>query len=276
VDRHGAGPYRANIGHVLRKRVVEPDLDEVLAFCAEDPVERVFLEDSARRGLGRFAAVRGNGRLDALCHLGANLVPAGARCGLFAPAAARAEPRMVIGEERAVGELWDAVAVELPAPRDDRPGQPVYVIEEPPPGDRTGLRPARLSDLDVLVPACAAAHEEEIGIDPLAHDAEGFRWRTRAQIEEGRSWLWREGDTILFKAEASAWTPSAVQLQQVWVDPPVRRSGHGAAGLRALVGLLLDRTPAVCLFVRQENVAAIRLYDGIGMRRVLTYRSLLF
>jgi uncharacterized protein len=276
VDRHGAGPYRANIEDVLRKRLVEPDLDEVLAFCAEDPVERVFLEDCARRGLGRFAAVRDSERLDALCHLGANLVPAGSRCGLFASAAARAHPRMVIGEERAVGDLWDEVAAQLPTPRDDRPGQPVYVIDEAPPSEATGLRPATLADLDVLVPACAAAHAEEIGIDPLARDAEGFRWRTRSQIEEGRSWLWREGDTILFKAEASAWTPSAVQLQQVWVDPPVRRNGHGAAGLRELVGLLLDRTPAVCLFVRLENVAGIRLYDSIGMRRALTYRSLLF
>jgi len=226
--------------------------------------------------MARFAAVRGDGRLDALCHLGANLVPAGRRCGLFAAAAARAQPRMVIGEERAVGDLWDEVAPQLPAPRDDRPGQPVYVIDEPPPREETGLRPAQLADLDVLLPACAAAHEEEIGIDPLARDADGFRWRTRAQVEEGRSWLWREGDTILFKAEASAWTPSAVQLQQVWVDPPVRGRGHAAAGLRDLVGRLLERTPAVCLFVRQENLAAIRLYDSIGMRRVLTYRSLLF
>jgi hypothetical protein len=276
VDRHGGRPYRANIGGVLRKRVVEPRLDEVLPFCSEDPVERVFLEDSARRGLGRFIAVRGDDGLDALCHVGANLVPAGSRCELFAPAAARAQPRMVIGHERAVGDLWDAVSARLPAPRDDRPGQPVYVIDERPPAGETGLRAAKLDDLDVLLPACAVAHEEEIGIDPLVYDADGFRWRTRALIEEGRSWLWREGDTILFKAEASAWTPSAVQLQQVWVDPPVRRRGHGSAGLRDLMRLLLDVAPAVCLFVRQENDAGIRLYESIGMRRVLTYRSLLF
>jgi ribosomal protein S18 acetylase RimI-like enzyme len=39
---------------------------------------------------------------------------------------------------------------------------------------------------------------------------------------------------------------------------------------------LLRRVPAVCLFVRPENVAAIRLYERIGMRRALSYRSLLF
>jgi predicted GNAT family acetyltransferase len=81
--------------------------------------------------------------------------------------------------------------------------------------------------------------------------------------------------TILFKAEASAWTPSAVQLQQVWVDPLVRRSGFGARGLRDLCRLLLERVPAVCLFVRSENEPAIRLYETIGMRHVLDYRSLL-
>ncbi len=261
---------------MLRKRLVEPRLDQMLDFCAEEPVERVLLEDSARRGIGRFAAVAGNGGIDALCHLGTNVMPAGRRCGLFADATARAGVRMIIGADGAVGELWDAVMARLPAARDDRPGQPVYVIEEPPPPGDTGLRPAALGDLGVLVPACAAAHAEELGTDPLASDADGFRWRTRAQIEQGRSWLWLEGDTILFKAEASAWTPSAVQLQQVWVDPPARRRGYASAAMRDLVRLLLAAAPYVCLFVRPENVAAIRLYESIGMRRVLTFRSLLF
>ncbi|MEX2613649.1 MAG: GNAT family N-acetyltransferase, partial [Gaiellaceae bacterium] len=106
-------------------------------------------------------------------------------------------------------------------------------------------------------------------------DPDGFRWRTRTQIEEGRSWLWAEDGTILFKAEASAWTPSAVQLQQVWVDPPARRQGHGARGLRDLCRHLLERVPAVCLFVRAENTPAIRLYETIGMEHVLDYRSVL-
>ncbi len=80
---------------------------------------------------------------------------------------------------------------------------------------------------------------------------------------------------ILFKAEASAWTPSAVQLQQVWVDPPVRRRGFAGRALRDLILLLLERTPAVTLFVRRDNVPAIRLYESIGMERVLSYRSVL-
>ena len=84
----------------------------------------------------------------------------------------------------------------------------------------------------------------------MARDPEGFRWRTRSQIEEGRSWLWVENDTILFKAEASAWTPAAVQVQQVWVDPEARNKGYAQRGMRDLCRLLLERVPTVCLFVR--------------------------
>jgi predicted GNAT family acetyltransferase len=81
---------------------------------------------------------------------------------------------------------------------------------------------------------------------------------------------------IRFKAEASAWTPSAVQLQQVWVDPTSRNRGDAKRGMRDLCRLLLDRVPSVCLFVRPENASAIRVYEAIGMRRVSSYRSLIF
>jgi uncharacterized protein len=253
-----------------------PPLRQILAYCAEDPVERVFLEDVARRGLGRFTALSSNGRLTALCHVGANVVPSGKGCGAFACAAASSRARMVIGEERAVSELWDEAADRMPAPREDRPAQPVYVIDEPPEGGDTGLREATLADLQVLVPACAAAHAEEIGVDPLDRDADGFRWRTQAQIGEGRSWIWIEDGTILFKAEASAWTPAAVQLQQVWVDPSARNRGHAQRGMRDLCRRLLAQVPRVCLFVRPENAPAIRVYEAIGMRRTITYRSLIF
>ena len=67
-----------------------------------------------------------------------------------------------------------------------------------------------------------------------------------------------------------------MQLQQVWVDPPARRQGNGTRALRDLIRLLLDDVPAVCLFVRAENVPALRLYDAVGMEHVLDYRSILF
>jgi len=258
-------------------KVIEPTREQVLAFCAGDPVERVFLEDAARRGFGRFVAVAGrNGSLTALCHAGANVVPSGSGCGAFADTAVSMRAKMLIGEAQAVTDLWEAGRRRLPSPREDRPHQPVYAITEPPPGGESGLRRARRDDLERLVPACAAAHELELGIDPVARDAEGFRWRTAAQIEAGRSWLWLEDDVVLFKAEASAWTPQAIQVSQVWTDPEARGRGYATRGLRDLCRLLLETTPTVTLFVRTENAPAIALYERVGMRKVLEYRSVLF
>jgi uncharacterized protein len=258
-------------------KVIEPTREQVLAFCAADPVERVFLEDAARRGFGRFVAVAGrNGSLTALCHAGANVVPSGADCGAFAAVAVSLRAKMLIGEAHAVTDLWEAARRRLPRPREDRPHQPVYAITEAPPDGQSGLRRATRDDLERLIPACAAAHELELGIDPLARDAEGFRWRTAAQIEDGRSWLWLEDGVVLFKAEASAWTPRAIQVSQVWTDPEARGRGYATRGLRDLCRLLLETTPTVTLFVRSGNEPAIALYERVGMRKVLEYRSVLF
>ncbi len=261
---------------VVARVVASPVLEHVLAYCAEDPVERVFLEDVARRGLGRFVALVEGDAVVALCHVGANLVPSGADVARLAKAAARGTPRMMVGEERAVGELWEALRSKLPRPVDDRPGQPVFVLDTPPGRAGTGLRPAAAEDLDLLVPACATAYLEEVGIDAYRRDPELFRWRTRSQIELGRSWVWIENGRIRFKAEASAWTERAVQLQQVWVDPKLRGRGYARRALSDLCALLLERTPLVCLFARPENERALRLYEGIGMRPTITYRSLIF
>ena len=183
---------------------------------------------------------------------------------------------MIIGDETAVSDLWAAAQANMPAPREDRPGQPVFAIERAPERGGSELREARADDFDLLVPAAAATHEGEIGIDPMLVDPEGFRRRTRTQISQGRSWVWIEDGRIHFKAEASAWTPHAVQLQQVWVDPELRNQGYGRRGLCDLIRLLLERVPRVCLFVRADNPAAIRLYETVGMERVGFYRSLLF
>ena len=82
----------------MRARLVEPSTRQILAYCADSPVERVFLEDVARRESGRFVALEnGDGALHALCHLGTNVVPSGTGCDAFAEVAARVSPRAYSG-----------------------------------------------------------------------------------------------------------------------------------------------------------------------------------
>ena len=65
----------------MRVNLIEPTTEQILRYCGEAPVERVFLEDVARRRQGRFAGLAdGEGDLTALCHLGTNLVPSGTGC----------------------------------------------------------------------------------------------------------------------------------------------------------------------------------------------------
>jgi len=93
----------------MRTRVIEPSTEQILAYCAESPIERVFLEDVARRRQGRFVGVEDeDGVLAALCHLGTNVVPSGLGCESFVDDARRAAPRMLIGEQGAVTALWEA------------------------------------------------------------------------------------------------------------------------------------------------------------------------
>ena len=68
----------------------------------------------------------------------------------------------------------------------------------------------------------------------------------------------------------------AAVTRAILLDPEARGRGDGARGLRDLCTLLLAEVPQVCLFVRRENAAAIALYDAVGMKRVLEYRSVLF
>ena len=207
---------------------------------------------------------------------GANLVPSGRGCEEFAETAVRSNSRMIIGEERAVERAVGRAGARCCRSAREPAGPARLHDHGAAASGETGLRRATLADLDRLLPACAAAHELELGLDPRRRDDEAFRWRVRNQIEEGRSWLWLEDGVILFKAEASAWTPSRGAGAAGVGRPRARGRGNASRGLRDLCRLLLETTPTVTLFVRTDNLPAIRLYESIGMQHVLSYRSILF
>ena len=261
--------------------LVEPRLEQVLEFCARDPIERVFLEDVARRGYGRFVGVE-DGDGIARRALPSRREPRAVGRGLRRVRRRGRRRRLEDDHRRTSGPSASsgrAAGRRMPEPRADRPGQPVYAIAEPPePGGTRAAagdaRRPRAADPGLRRGARGRARRRSARARrrrlPLA-DARADRRGALVALVRGRR-------CVLFKAEASAWTPTAVQVQQVWVDPRgARAAATVPAACATSAGCCSASAPFVTLFVRTENAPAIALYESIGHgpRRPLPLAALL-
>jgi predicted GNAT family acetyltransferase len=265
----------AEVGRLL-------DLDPVLDVFVASRVELGGIDE--RRLGAQLWGFGDRGRLDALCYSGANLVPVQAgpeAVRAFADRARRQGRRCssVVGERRAVLQLWELLAPSWGRAREVRPTQPQLVLEGPPavrPDVR--VRRVRPSEVDLLLPACVAMFQEEVGVSPLAGDGGGlYRARVTDLVQSGRAFACIEDGKVLFKAEIGAATTRACQVQGVWTVPALRGSGLGTAGMAAVAELARTTiAPLVSLYVNDFNVAARRVYDKVGFTQTGTCASILF
>ena len=175
VNRHGARLYY-NASPRNRRGLRVPTLVDP----GHDAGARVLLALAGRARLPRGDGAAGDralrrasrgddGELQALCHAGANLVPSGDGCAAFAETAVRSNSRMIIGEERAVDELW-AAAGALDAGAAGGPAGPARLHDER--RRRRRATPAcarrRSPTSSGCCPRARPAHELELGIDPRA------------------------------------------------------------------------------------------------------------
>lgn len=185
--------------------------------------------------------------------------------------------RAIISEAALVDELWKHLQSALETPTVIRFHQPVYALTTA--QSLTDLRQMRYAtsrDLEALVPACAAMHTEEVGIDPLSRDPVGYRQRVRELIAKRRALVWIHGHRVVFKCEYSAVTPAAVQLMGVWTHPSFRRKGFARRGLQEVCGHILRQGKKVTLFVNDFNRPAIDLYESLGFHRIGENRALIW
>lgn len=273
--------------HVMRPE----DLPEVTSLLDRDPVSDVFVAsrvqavglDPARLG-GELWGHVVDGRLEALCHAGANLVPvqAGAEAvRAFAERARRQGRRCasIVGERSAVAAMWDLLEPTWGPARDVRERQPLMAIDHAPdvPADPL-VRRVRPEELDVLVPACVAMFTEEVGVSPIAADGGTlYRARVAELIRGGRAFARIEDGRVLFKAEVGSVTDKACQVQGVWVPPELRGRGLSSPGMAAVVEhALRDIAPIVSLYVNDYNEAARASYRRVGFADHGTFMSVLF
>src|SRR5437660_5527728 len=270
----------------------DDDAGPALAFLRRDPLVNVYL--ISRLLEERFVSatqtieVRYNRDIVLVASLATNIVmacdPAAPREIIDAAIAVVAERvltrmlpvRAIISPAPLVDALWKRLQSQLDPPTVIRMSQPVYAIggrfDFP---DLNEVRYSTTRDLDSLVPACAAMHTEEVGIDPLERDAAGYRERIRELVDKKRSLIWLQGGKIVAKCEYSAFTPEAVQLMGVWTDPRYRRHGFGRALLREVCGHLARKGRSVTLFVNDFNRPAIALYESLGFKRIGLNRALI-
>jgi hypothetical protein len=267
------------------------DRDDVLALCARDPVSNVFVAsrvhalgaDSWRLGAELWGHVV-DGRLESVCHSGANLVPVQAGPPAVAAFAERARRHgrrcsSIVGPAEPTAALWRALEPEWGPARDVRPHQPVMSISGPPLVRPDPLvRRVRPDELELLLPACIAMFTEEVGVSPLAGDGGAlYRARVSELIGSGRAFARIEDGEVLFKAEVGAVTTHACQVQGVWVPEHRRGERLAVGGMAAVVELALASiAPIVSLYVNDYNAPARAAYRRVGFVERGSFMSVLF
>ena len=171
----------------------------------------------------------------------------------------------VLGEWSKVGKFLDGYSHGGPTPRllnrellMER-NQPLSL-----PAKISGLRIAKMDDLDLVVPVHAQMAFEESGVNPLETDPVGFRQRCAGRIEKGKVWVVTQDNQLQFKADVVAETPEVIYLEGIFVGTKQRGQGFGAHCLAQLTNELLAQSDSVCLLANLRNHSAQKCYAKAG------------
>lgn len=265
-------------------------LRELRALVDRDPIAHCFVAARLADPMdpwslgGQIWGWFEEGRLRSALYTGANLIPIEttpvARANL-ADHARRLGRRCssLVGPADEVLDLWRLLAPAWGPAREVRDTQYLMATHGPAriPG-HPGLRPLRVDEIDLLVPAAIAMFTEEVGVSPVAHGAgPSYRARLAEIIRAGRALAVVEDGRITFKAEIGSATEHVCQVQGVWVDPALRGRGLGEAGMAAVVTHAQAHVaPVVSLYVNDFNASAVAAYQRVGFETVGTFATVLF
>jgi uncharacterized protein len=136
------------------------------------------------------------------------------------------------------------------------------------------LRPARSSDLDLVMPIQAQLAFTESGINPMQVDPQGFPMRCLRRIEQGRTWVVVENGELIFKADVISKTAEVVYIEGVWLRDDCRQQHLGTRFMSELMRRLLEDTKSICLLVNETNQAAQGFYRKCGFHFRATYETI--
>lgn len=260
---------------------------EVLNFLAERPLHTVamtgFIRDNglvSPANRGAFYGVRNDqGKLEGVALIGhATLMETRSERAIHAFAGVAQKcltTHLILGEQERIEEFWsfyEAGGQQMRLACRESLFElrwPVEVQEEV-----SGLRLARIEELELIIPVQARMAFEESGVNPLERDPEGFRQRCQRRIEQGRTWILVEDGTLLFKADVISDTREVVYLEGIWMNQKGRGTGHGVRCMSQLSKELLQRTKSISLLVDEKNKRAQAFYRKCGFKFLATYDTI--
>ncbi len=280
---------------MLRQRLpVRPlsaaDLDTALEVCARDRVANAFVaarivEGSLRTSPGALLGHWADGELRGLAWVSANVVPVELdEDGVSAVAARisrmRRQCASIFGPSEQVRGLWDRLGPTWGPVRAIRTHQPLLTTRTLPSGLGLTLdpdvRPARLDEVDLVLPAAAAMFTEEIGYPPYFGSDRSYRASIGSLIRAGHTFVKVEDGEVVFKADVGSLALGCAQVQGVWLHPRLRGQGLSVPAMASVVEQCLSGlADEVSLYVNDFNVAARATYARCGFHEVGAFTTVL-
>ncbi|UCF67989.1 MAG: GNAT family N-acetyltransferase [Acidobacteriota bacterium] len=137
------------------------------------------------------------------------------------------------------------------------------------------LRPSSRSDLSWLLEAHGAMCREDLGVDQVSRNSDGYARYFAELIAAGRSFIGTVDGRPVFKAETPVESLQARLIEGVYTIPTARRQGYASAAM-AEIGRSAGRdAKQACLYVHRRNAAALRLYRRLGYREICSWLTML-
>jgi ribosomal protein S18 acetylase RimI-like enzyme len=136
------------------------------------------------------------------------------------------------------------------------------------------LRPAKSSELELVMPVQAELAFAESGVNPLDVDPNGFRQRCLRRIQQERTWVVIQDDRLIFKADVISKTPPVVYLEGIWLHEDQRSNGSSVQFMNELSHKLFTDAKSICLLVNEDNKRAQSFYRKCGFRFRATYETI--
>ena len=142
----------------------------------------------------------------------------------------------VFGPREEVEGIWQHLEPHWGPARAVRVRQPLLVSDRLPSSLGVPLdprvRPARIDEVDLVLPAAEHMFTAEIGYPPYRGNDRGYRASLASLAARGHTYVVVEDGRVVFKTDIGSLALGCAQLQGVWLAPELRGRGPGRADAR--------------------------------------------